>query len=86
MAKYIRKKLIIYIIILYILIKQRDYHTHILLNLILLEYMSNKGSSVIKDRCTKEKKEICEKEGKICNPENTKVNQYNPIKKQKIQK
>jgi hypothetical protein len=36
--------------------------------------MSNKESSAIKDRCTKERKEICEKEGKICNPENKSQN------------
>ena len=36
--------------------------------------MSSKGVSSIKDRCTEEKKAICKKEGKLCNPNSTSQN------------
>ena len=38
--------------------------------------MSSKGVSSIKDRCTEEKKAICKKEGKLCNP---KSKSQNPV-------
>ena len=36
--------------------------------------MSSKGVSSIKDRCTEEKKAICKKNGKLCNPNSTSQN------------
>ena len=36
--------------------------------------MSSKGVSSIKDRCTEEKKAICKKDGKLCNPNSTSQN------------
>lgn len=40
----------------------------ILINIILLENMTSKGVSSIKNICTEENKAICESKGKLCNP------------------